>query len=76
MGCENCGGTGYKGRTGIHELLEGTHSMQSLIYKKADLSAIREQAYKDGMRTMKQDGIAKIFRGLTDYQQLLRVVSE
>ncbi|MFM1896002.1 MAG: hypothetical protein RLZZ385_1076 [Pseudomonadota bacterium] len=76
VGCENCGGTGYKGRTGIHELLEGTHEMQSLIYKKAELSTIRLQAAKDGMRTMKQDGIEKIFKGLTDYLQLLRVVSE
>ena len=76
VGCENCGGTGYKGRTGIHELLEGTHEMQSLIYKKAELSSIRKQAAKDGMRTMKQDGIEKIFMGLTDYKQLLRVVSE
>lgn len=76
VGCTECGGTGYKGRTGIHELLVGTHEMQGLIYKKAELSLIRAQALKDGMRTMKQDGIEKIFKGLTDYQQLLRVVSE
>lgn len=76
VGCPECGNTGYKGRTGIHELLVGTIEMQGLIYKKAELSVIRQQAAKDGMRTMKQDGIEKIFRGLTDYQQLLRVVSE
>jgi len=76
VGCTECGNTGYKGRTGIHELLEGTIEMQGLIYKKCELSMIRQQAKKDGMRTMKQDGVEKIFRGLTDYQQLLRVVSE
>ena len=75
-GCDECGGTGYKGRTGIHELLTGTPTLQGMIYKKAELDDIRKQALKDGMRTMKQDGIFKIFQGLTDYQQLLRVVSE
>ena len=76
VGCDECGGTGYKGRTGIHELLVGTHELQSMIYKKAELDAIRAQALTDGMRTMKQDGIAKIFTGYTDYLQLLRVVAE
>lgn len=75
-GCDDCGGTGYKGRTGIHELLTGTPTLQGMIYKKAELDEIRKQALRDGMRTMKQDGIFKIFQGLTDYQQLLRVVSE
>ena len=75
-GCSDCGGTGYKGRTGIHELLVGTPTLQSMIYNKASLDEIREQAMKDGMRTMKQDGIYKIFGGFTDYAQLLRVVSE
>ncbi len=76
VGCNDCGGTGYKGRTGIHELLVGTNELQAMIYKKAELSTIREQALADGMRTMKQDGIEKIFMGLTDYTQLLRVVAE
>lgn len=76
VGCTDCGDTGYKGRTGIHELLIGTNELQALIYKKAELALIREQALSDGMRTMKQDGIEKIFAGLTDYIQLLRVVAE
>lgn len=76
VGCPECGETGYKGRTGIHELLVGTNDLQSLIYKKAELDEIRAQGIKDGMRTLKQDGIQKIFDGLTDYQQLLRVVAE
>ncbi len=76
VGCKECGDTGYRGRTGIHELLEGTHEIQSLIYKKAELDDIRTQALKDGMRTLKQDGIHKIFDGLSDYKQLLMVVAE
>lgn len=58
------------------KLLVGTHELQSMIYKKAELDEIREQALLDGMRTMKQDGIYKIFTGYSDYQQLLRVVAE
>ena len=76
VGCDECGGTGYKGRTGVHELLVGTHELQSMIYKKADLSDLTKQAIRDGMRTLKQDGIYKIFQGLTDYEQLLRIVAE
>lgn len=76
VGCSDCGDTGYKGRIGIHELLVGTHDLQTMIYKKAELEDIRKQARKDGMRSMKQDGIEKILAGLTDYQQLLRVVAE
>ena len=76
VGCAECGDSGYKGRTGVHELLVGTHELQSMIYKKADLSDLTAQAIKDGMRTLKQDGIHKIFLGLTDYEQLLRIVAE
>lgn len=76
VGCDDCGDTGYKGRTGIHELLVGTQQLQAMIYKKAELEEIRKQALKDGMRTMKQDGIYKIIGGFTDYPQLLRVVAE
>lgn len=76
VGCEACGKSGYKGRTGVHELLRGTRAMQSLIYKKSDLSDIRVQAIQDGMCTLKQDGILKILMGQTDYPQLLRIISE
>ena len=76
VGCDECGDTGYKGRTGVHELLVGTHELQSMIYKKADLSDLTAQAIKDGMRTLKQDGIYKIFKGFTDYEQLLRIIAE
>ncbi len=76
VGCEKSGDTGYRGRTGVHELLLGTHELQSMIYQKASLEDLRDQAIKDGMRTLKQDGIEKIFMGLTDYEQLLRIIAE
>ena len=54
----------------------GTHELRSLIYNKADLDTLRAQALRDGMLTLKQDGINKIFMGLSDYKQLLGVVAE
>ncbi len=76
VGCDSCSGSGYRGCTGVHELLRGTHAMQSLIYNHASLDDLRKQAVADGMTTLKQDGILKLFQGWSDYTQLLRVVSE
>jgi len=76
VGCEKCSGLGYRGRVGVHEVLLGTPQLRSLIYNNAEMEALREQAVKDGMRTLKQDGIAKIFMGLSDYSQLLNVTAE
>lgn len=72
-GCEKCGNSGYRGRTGIHELLDGTDNMKSLIQGKAKMEDLREQATKDGMTTLMQDGIRKVFLGLTDIQQVRKV---
>ncbi|WP_407646789.1 GspE/PulE family protein [Fluctibacter halophilus] len=69
-GCEDCGDTGYKGRTGVHELLQMTPELRSLIYKEASVSAMKEQAMKDGMRTLTQDGIYKVLKGDTDIAQV------
>lgn len=72
-GCEVCSGSGYKGRMGIHELMEGTPVMKGLIKRAANTEELFEQAYKDGMKTLKQDGITKIFEGLTDINEVKRV---
>ncbi|MEK6582144.1 MAG: GspE/PulE family protein [Nitrospirota bacterium] len=72
-GCDNCNNTGYRGRTGIHELLIGSKPVKTLIAKKALADEIREQAMKEGMRTVYQDGVAKIFKGLTDHKQVRSV---
>jgi len=65
--------TGYKGRTGIVEILDGTDEMKSLIQSKAKMEKLREQAVKDGMTTLMQDGIRKVLEGITDLQQVRRV---
>ena len=72
-GCEKCGDTGYKGRTAIVELLDGTDVMKSLIQTKSKMEELRDQAIKDGMTTLMQDGIRKVFLGQTDIQQVRKV---
>jgi type II secretory ATPase GspE/PulE/Tfp pilus assembly ATPase PilB-like protein len=69
-GCDECGDTGYKGRTGVHELLSMTSDLRSLVYKEAPISQMKAQAMKDGMRTLTQDGILKVLKGDTDIAQV------
>jgi type II secretory ATPase GspE/PulE/Tfp pilus assembly ATPase PilB-like protein len=72
-GCPACNNSGYSGRMGLHELLMGTSGMKKLIQGKAMMEEIRDQALKDGMTTLKQDGIEKIFTGDTDLLQVRKV---
>ncbi|MBC3765134.1 ATPase, T2SS/T4P/T4SS family [Neptunicella marina] len=69
-GCDECGDTGYKGRTGVHELLTMTPGLRSLVYKEASVHDMKAQAMTDGMRTLTQDGIYKVLKGDTDIAQL------
>ncbi|HCE66150.1 MAG: pilus assembly protein [Geobacteraceae bacterium GWC2_55_20] len=73
VGCPKCNDTGYKGRLGLHELLEGTDAIKSLIKRKSEIEAIRRQAIMDGMTTLKQDGILKCLEGLTDLKEVRKV---
>ena len=73
--CERCGGSGYKGRCGIHEVLEGGKDMKKLISKGAVVDDIRKLALKEGMRSLLQDGVAKIIEGKTNLDQLRRVTA-
>ncbi|MFH2044970.1 MAG: GspE/PulE family protein [Pseudomonadota bacterium] len=72
-GCEACSGSGYKGRMGIHELMEGTPTTKGLIKKAANTEELFTQAYKDGMTTLKQDGIIKVIKGMTSMDEVRRV---
>jgi len=76
LGCEKCNGTGYKGRMGIHELIEGTPEIKMLIKKQATSQDLAKQAVKDGMTTLKQDGLHKVFEGVTDMREVRRVCVE
>ena len=72
-GCPGCGGTGYRGRLAVHELMVATEPLRALIRKGAGVDAIRERAQQDGMRTLMQDGIAKVLQGRTTMAQVRAV---
>ena len=70
QGCEECNDTGYKGRLGVHELLVNTSAIKRKIMARANVTEIMEQAMSEGMATLRQDGIAKILQGYTDWEQI------
>jgi general secretion pathway protein E len=74
-GCERCGGTGYRGRLGVFEVLELTSDLRQLIGEKADGLSIDETAIRGGMTTMLDDGLAKCRAGLTSPAEILRVTT-
>lgn len=76
QGCKSCNQTGYKGRLGIYEVLEMIPSISELVVKKASSEVIKEQAVKEGMITMLQDGFLKIQSGLTTIEEIMRVTKE
>ena len=73
VGCPACNNTGYKGRMGLHELLMGTDEVRRLIATRARMEEIQKQAMEEGMTTLKQDGIGKIFDGSCDMFQVRKV---
>jgi type II secretory ATPase GspE/PulE/Tfp pilus assembly ATPase PilB-like protein len=73
VGCETCGGTGYKGRVGLHELLVGTDAIKRHVQEHTRVSEIFATALEEGMRTLKQDGIEKVLMGITDIRQVRSV---
>ena len=72
-GCSKCNKTGYAGRMGLHELLHGSNDMKRLIMDNGKVEDIRRQAKSDGMTTLKQDGILKVFNGDCDLRSVLAV---
>ena len=72
-GCPMCGNTGYKGRIGIIETLTLTPAIRDLISDKAQEHLIKEQARKEGMKTLRENGITKVFAGLTTLEEVLRI---
>jgi type II secretory ATPase GspE/PulE/Tfp pilus assembly ATPase PilB-like protein len=72
-GCEKCSGSGFRGRIGIHELMEATPEIKALIKKNATSFDLARQAVADGMSTLKQDGIQKIINGITAIREVRRV---
>ncbi len=75
VGCPECRQTGYRGRTGLYELLTISQTLTKLIKPEADLIALRAQAIKDGMKPLRIAGAYKILEGLTSCEEVLKVTS-
>jgi len=76
QGCRKCGHSGYSGRVGVFEVLEMTSQLADIILKEPSTSKIREEAKRQGMATMKQDGIIKAMEGTTSIEEVFRVAAE
>ena len=72
-GCLECRMTGYMGRVGIYEMLVMTPKLRRLVNASCDLAALREQAYKDGMKPLRINGAQKVAAGMTTIEEVLKV---
>jgi general secretion pathway protein E len=75
-GCEQCDGTGYRGRLAIHEFLVMSDDIRRLVMNHAQARQIEEMALKEGMYTMYEDGLRKAVAGQTTIEEVLRVTSD
>jgi type IV pilus assembly protein PilB len=71
-GCENCNNTGYRGRTGIFEIMHIDDNLRDLILKQASTNVIREEARKRGMRSLRDSGLMAIYDGVTTIEEVVR----
>jgi type II secretory ATPase GspE/PulE/Tfp pilus assembly ATPase PilB-like protein len=73
QGCKECDQIGYRGRTAIFEVLENTDRIKKGIKENASIEELRQMALENGMRTLRMDAIEKVFQGITDLEEILRV---
>lgn len=75
-GCDECNGTGYRGRIGIFEMMEMNAELQELTFNRAPTNKLRDVAINTGMVDLRRDGVRKILRGVTTIEEVLRVTAE
>jgi len=75
-GCRSCNGTGYKGRTGIYEMIVMSEALREMIIAGASSDALRDQARREGMRTLRESGLLAIFDGITTVEEVIRETTE
>ena len=73
VGCLECRNTGYKGRVGLYEMLQFTQKLKPYVTERLDLDALREAAYKDGMKPLRLRGAQKVAEGVTTVEEVMRV---
>jgi type IV pilus assembly protein PilB len=71
-GCDECGGSGYKGRQGLYEVMAMTPALRRLIMQNASTDDLKEQALRDGMLTLRMDGMLKVSRGITTLEEVIK----
>ena len=76
VGCKFCGGKGTKGRIALYEMLIMTPQLETIINKEMTEANIKEEAERQGMITMRQDGISKVLQGFISFEEMLRTVEE
>ncbi|MFH1061313.1 MAG: ATPase, T2SS/T4P/T4SS family [Candidatus Omnitrophota bacterium] len=76
IGCDACGGTGYKGRIGIYEMMIINNSIRELILRHASTDELTQTAKKNGMKTLREDGFQKVLNGVTTVEEVLRATAE
>jgi general secretion pathway protein E len=74
-GCRRCHQTGYKGRTGIHELMVNSDQLKEMIVQRTNANQLRQVALKEGMITLRQDGWKKVQEGRTTIDEVARVTA-
>jgi general secretion pathway protein E len=72
-GCDKCFQTGYRGRIGIYEIMIMDHSLKTLIQRTYDAYQIKQEALKQGLVTLRRDGVEKVLRGITTIEEVIRV---
>ena len=72
-GCDACGGSGYKGRAGLHELMIASDAVKKLIQERSRVTDLFVKSVEEGMSTLKMDGMDKVMMGLTDMKQVRTV---
>jgi type II secretory ATPase GspE/PulE/Tfp pilus assembly ATPase PilB-like protein len=73
VGCTSCMDSGYRGRTGIHELLVFDANIRDLLVGRPSIQDVRQAGRKSGMKTLKQSGIRKVIAGVTSLNEVMRV---
>jgi general secretion pathway protein E len=76
VGCSECGMTGYKGRTGVYELMVADDAVRDLVHNRAAESAIHSAARGAGLRSMREDGDRLVTRGITSLEEVMRVTRD
>ena len=72
VGCEVCQGIGFKGRSGLFEILVMTEALRPMIIERASANDVRAKAHEEGMRSLREDGIAKVLAGVTTVEEMIR----